>query len=68
MPKNKIKTDDPERIRLMYRAALQEKMKRWNCTHPNKKKTNSLQRTSAPYNKSNSRFPHIQNRFPRSNT
>ena len=38
MPKNKIKTDDPERIRLMYRAALQEKMKRWNCTHPNKKK------------------------------
>ncbi len=38
MPKIKIKTDNPQRVRLMYRAALEEKMKRWNCTHKNKKK------------------------------
>ncbi len=38
MPKIKTKTEDPQRVRLMYRAALEEKMKRWNCQHRNKNK------------------------------
>ena len=38
MPKIKNKTEDPQRVRLMYRAALEEKMKRWNCQHRNKNK------------------------------